>query len=239
MNINKQILLIAISVILLPHLTSAQELVTGFEAGPSNGYAFISPVFSLPKSGKNVFIIRPTASYLYYKFRDAAGSTTVNSPGLSLQIGYRRQTRRLNFTIAPGIEVRWDSRKLANGQKVERTQTGAIVGADVFFQATPLTNLNFISSYGSANRYLFTRGGIKRQITNKKFDKPVSFSVGGEITGQGNRDIRQFGGGGMFEIGFLRKKTSLQFRAGYNRQTFALGPAESKPYFGAGIYRRF
>ncbi len=239
MNMNKQILLIAISVILLPHVICAQELVTGFEAGPSTAYVFISPVFSLPKSGKNMIIFQPTASFLYYKFQGSGGSTTVNSPGLAFQVGYRRQTKRLSFTIAPGIEVRWDSRKIGTGPEIKKTQTGALVGASVFFQATPLTNLNFISSYGSANRYLFTRGGIKQQITNKKFEKPIALSIGGEITGQGNREVRQYGGGGMFEIGFLRQKTSLQFRAGINRQTFAVGPAESKPYFGAGIYRRF
>ena len=47
------------------------------------------------------------------------------------------------------------------------------------------------------------------------------------------------GVGGMFEIAFPRKRTSLQFRTGYTRQNFADGSAESKPYFGAGIYRRF
>ncbi len=225
--------------VILTTAANAQEFVAGWEGGPSSGYTFASPIFSIPKDGKHKLVIRPTISYLYYDSRGADGTTKVRSPGFSLQVGYRRQTERLSLTIAPGVEVRRDRRTLPTGEKVEKTQVGAVIGADAFYQATRFTNLNFIASYGAANRYLFTRAGIKQQVTNKESSKPVSLLVGAEVTGQGNQDIKQYGAGGLFEVAFPKKPMSLQFRAGYNRKVFADSTSESKPYFGAGIYYRF
>jgi hypothetical protein len=234
----RTILLVCLSMILTT-VGKAQEFVAGWEGSPSSGYTFASPIFSFPNEGKHKLVIRPTISYLYYDSREAGGTTKVRSPGFSLQVGYRRQTERLSLTIAPGIEVRRDRRTLATGEKVEKTQVGAVIGMDAFYQATRLTNLNFIASYGAANRYLFTRAGVKQQVTNKDFSKPVSLLVGAEVTAQGNRDIKQYGVGGLFEVAFPKKPVSLQFRTGYNRKVFADSTSESKPYFGAGIYYRF
>jgi hypothetical protein len=217
----------------------AQEIVTGWEGAPSNGYAFVSSILSVTGSHTNRFVIRPTVSDLYYNFRDVGGFTSVISPGAALQIGYRLQSPRLTFTIGPGVAVRWDHRKLASGPTLNSTQLGATVEGDAFFQATDLTNLNIIASYEGANHYFWTRAGLKHQITNTSFERPVGLSVGGELTGQGNHDSHQLEAGALFEFGLFRTHSSLQVRAGYDRRWFAEGSADSKPYYGVGFYHRF
>jgi hypothetical protein len=59
---------------------AAQEMILGWEGGPSNGYGFVMPVFSIPKDGSQSFVIRPAGSYLYYNFRELGGFTKVTSP---------------------------------------------------------------------------------------------------------------------------------------------------------------
>ncbi len=228
-----------IAVALLPTLAKAQELVSGWEGGPSYGYAFVSPLFSVPKSAQNTFMIRPTVSYLYYNFQQDGSLTAVNSPGAALQIGYRRQTRRGTYTIGPGVEVRWEHRTLANGQQFTGTQTGATVQGEAFFQANSLTNLNIISSYGTANHYMWTRAGFKRQVTNTKLEGRPGLAIGAELNGQGNHDVHQLEAGGLIEIPLLPHNTSLQLRGGYAHLWFADGSTHSRPYVGVGFYHHF
>jgi hypothetical protein len=231
-------LLIACLVLISPRAWS-QELVTGWEGGPSNGYAFVSPIFTAPISKENLFLVRPTVSYLYYNFPDVGGTTDVSSPGTAVQIGYRLQLPRLTFTIGPGVEVRWERRNLGSGSTINTTQIGATAEADAFFQATSLTNLNIISNFETANHYFWTRAGIKRLITNTNYSKPVGLSIGIDLTGQGNHDLHQLEAGGLLELGFPRANSSMQFRVGYDHQWFANNSANAKPYFGVGFYHRF
>ena len=239
MKIAKYVGLLIVWLVLFSPRVRAQEIVTGWEGRPSNGYAFASSIFAVPRPNRNMLVIRPTVSYLYYDFRDAGGFTNVTSPGAAVQIGYRLQTPRLTFTMGPGFAVRWDHRKLAGGPTLNSTQLGATVEGDAFFQATSLTNLNIISSYEGANHYFWTRAGIKHQITNVSFERPVGLSVGGELTGQGNHDTHQFEAGGIFEFGLFRTHSSLQFRAGYDHRWFADSSTDARPYFGVGFYHRF
>lgn len=181
-----------------------------------------------------------TNSYLYYNFRQNAGVTTVNSPGAALLIGYRRATRRLVYTIGPGVEVRREIRALANGQRLLSTQIGATVQGEAFFQANSLTKLNVISSYEMANHYVWTRGGFERQVTNTKIEGRGGLEIGAEITGQGNGDVHQVEAGGVVEIPLTGiRNTSLQFRSGYAHLWFAGGLTDSRPYMGVGFYHHF
>lgn len=231
--------LLIVCFLMLPPLARGQELVAGWEGGPANGYAFLSPIFTVPSSGRNMFLIRPTLSDLYYNFRDVGGFTDVTSPAAAIQVGYRLQTPRLTFTIGPGFEVRWDQRRFASGQTLSTTQPGATIEGDAFFQATSLTNLNIISSYEGANHYSWTRAGIKRQVTDTDSLRSVGVAIGPELTAQGNHDAYQFEAGGMLELGLRRTHASLQFRSGYARLWFVDGSTDSRPYFGVGFYHRF
>jgi hypothetical protein len=239
MKIKKNAGFLIVCFALLSPSARAQEIVGGWEGGPSNGYGFVSPIFTIPSSGTNMFLIRPTVSDLYYNYRDVGGFTDVVSPGAAIQIGYRLQTPRLTFTIGPGMEVRWDHRQFASGQTVNTTQIGATGEADAFFQATNQTNLNLISSYGEANHYFWTRLGIKHQITPTTILRPVGVALGADLTGQGNHDAYQFEAGGMLELQVTHIHSSLQFRAGYAHLWFVDGSTDTRPYFGLGFYHRF
>jgi hypothetical protein len=218
----------------------AQEIIIGWEGSPSNGYGFVMPVVSVPKTDtSSAFVIRPAVGYLYYNFREAGGLTDVTSPVVSIGIAYRLRLPRVSMTLGPGLEVRWEHRKQANGTRIDKTQTGATASADLFIQANSHTNLSVIATYSQTNRYLWSRAGIKRQITNSDFRGSSPISIGAEVTGQGNHDVRQVQLGGLMEVGFLSAHSSLQFRSGYARLLFIDGSIETRPYFGIGLYRAF
>lgn len=216
-----------------------QELVSGWEGGPSYGYAFVSPVFSFPESSRNSFVIRPTFSYLYYNFQQGTGMTAVNSPGAGVQMGYRRRTRRLTYTITPGFEARRDYRSAENGQSISTTQLGATIQGDAFFQANTLTTLSVVSNYGTSDHYFWTRAGFARRVTNTTREGYSGLKVGTEINGQGNHDVRQLEIGGVFEVPLGQHNTSLQVRSGYAHLWYAGGLTGTRPYVGIGFYHHF
>lgn len=224
---------------LQPTPAKAQELVGGWEGGTNRGYAFGMPSFSMSLGRGSFFVVRGSGSFLYYRIPEATGETAVRSPGASIGLAYRYRSPRVSFTLGPGYEGRWTRRRLSDGTEVRITERGLNGQADLFFQATPLTNLNFIASYGDANRYVWTRAGIKRQVTNTRFTRPHALMLGAEATAQGNRDIRAYQVGGLFEIAFLRARGSLQFRAGYAQERYPTGIRFHRPYFSAGFYKAF
>jgi Cellulose biosynthesis protein BcsS len=223
----------------LPRAGLGQELIGGWEGDASRGYAFGSPVFSVGLGGHSAFVLRGTGSYLYYRFPDATGSTDVTSPGAGAALGYRVRAGRLSTTLAAGYEVRWTTRRPSVGPLLRVTERGITAQGELFFQATSLTNLNAIVSYGDANHYVWARGGVKRQLTNTRFQGPVALAVGLEGTAQGNHDARAYQGGGLVAFELLRAHASLQTRAGYTWLQYPDGSVESRPYFGVGFYRAF
>jgi len=232
-------LIVAITAGAFSAATAAQEAVLGWEGDSTLGYAFASPAFGLKVSDRASWLLRGAGSYLYYQFPDSTGTTNVRSPGVSGGMAFRFRSQRLTTTIGAGYEIRWDERKFGNGQSGRTVEGGVQAQVDAFFQATPLTNLNVISSYGYANRYSWTRAGVKRQITNKKFTGSHALSLGIEGTDQGNRDLREYAAGGLFELAFLHAHASLQFRAGYTRRRYVGQSYTSRPYLGFGLYRSF
>lgn len=219
--------------------SAGQEIVTGWEGTSSRGYAFVSPAATFQRSDQFSWIVRGAASYLYYHLPENGGTTRVRSPGESLGVALRYSAPQITATIGTGYEIRQTTRRFKSGEESRQTERGVIVQGDVFYQATPLTTLSALASYGEANHYVWARGGIKRQITNFDNQGSTTLHVGAEITGQGNKDGRTDELGGLFEVAYPRENGSLQFRAGYSRLRNPDGSRESKPYFGIGAYRAF
>lgn len=227
-------ILIALS--LIPANGNAQELVGGWEGGSGNGYAFVAPIFSFPKSGEGAaWVVRPSASYLYYETRDAAGVTDVRSPGAALSIAWRWRTPQLTVTLGPGFESRWERRTLPSGAVISNTRTGVTVAADAYWQATPLTRLIWSASYGDSDRYYWSRVGFARQLATGDSKNKAALAVGADVTVQGNPDITRHQAGGLLEVNFLQARSSLQLRAGYSQSRNA-GATESHPYLALGFY---
>ena len=223
----------------LPLPAAAQELVAGWEGSAGRGYAFVSPSGTFATTGQLSWVVRGAVSYLYYDFRDEGGRTEVRSPGESIGVALRYSSGPLTASIGPGYEVRQTRRRLAAGGETRRTDSGATVQGDVYYQVTPLVNLNAIVSYGDANHYTWARAGVKRQISNFDQRESRTLHVGGEITGQGNSDGRSVQVGGLFEVAYPADRASLQLRAGYSRLKNPDDSHESRPYFGVGYYRAF
>lgn len=231
--------LISIAILMhAPHL-AAQEVVLGWEGSSARGYGFVSPVLTLQKGEQTSWLLRGAVSYLYYDSRDIGGTTQIRSPGESLGIAFRYSGSQLTATFGPGYEIRQTRRRLASGVEARKTERGATVQGDMFFQATPLTNVSLIAAYGDANKYFWVRGGVKQQISNFTQQSDITLHAGVELTRQGNEDIKTSQAGGVFEFGFPQSRSSLQLRSGYLRREDPNGTRESGPYFGVGFYRGF
>jgi hypothetical protein len=213
------------------------ELVSGWEGNDRQGYASLMPSQSIDV-GKNFLVLHASANYLYYEFTDVGGLTEVTSPGAGAGVSFRWTGERLTFSAGPGYEVRRTERTLAGGAKQEETEHGFNLQSSLFFQANPLTNFSLIASYSAANKYIWARGGVKRQISNKLFDNSGAFSLGAEITGQGNDDTEVYHAGLFVEVAHFPKRVSLQLRSGYPLHRYP-DLDESRPYFGLSIYKAF
>jgi hypothetical protein len=224
---------------LLPAAGGGQELVAGWEGDLHRGYAFASPVLSAGLGAGHVLVLRGAASYLYYRFPEAAGPTHVRSPGLAAGLAWRLRGRRGSATIGPGFELRTTERRPAGAVRTRNLERGFTAQGDVFLQPTPLTTLIAIASYGHANRYVWARAGAKRQLTNTRFTSALALGLGIEVTAQGNADSRAWQAGALLALDLPRARTSLQLRGGYTRLRYPGpgGPGESRPYMGVGFYR--
>jgi len=215
---------------------STQELVTGFEGGPSIGEAFFTPIFSIPLNATNAITLKPTASYLYYDTRGRVGETKVTAPGTSFGVGYRYTGTDVTFDIGPAIEVIWQTKKPVVGRSTEQTLIGAAFAADLYYQVAPLTGINLVATYDQPNRYYWSRGTIKERITDQN---SWTLFLGADVTDQGATDVHQLSGGGLLEFDFDKGETALQIRGGYSWLTFADHSHDQRPYAGATLYHHF
>jgi hypothetical protein len=222
-----------------PPLSFGQEVVLGWEGSSSRGYAFASPMISVRQGEQSAWLLRAAVSHLYYDFPEAAGRTEVRSPGQALGVALRYSSGRLTAALGPGYEIRQTKRRFANGTESRTTERGLTLEGNLFFQATPLVNLNALASYSDANDYLWTRAGFKRQISNFDAGGSTTLHAGAEVTSAGNAEARSRGAGGLIELAFPARRASLQFRSGFSRVKAGGGSAESEVYFGIGFYRRF
>ena len=214
------------------------ELIAGWEGSESRGYAFVSPVFNFRSDGEWSWVARGSVSHLHYDFTEAGDSIRVRSPGQAVGVGLRYAGPRLSATFGPGYEIRQTTRRSSSGETKE-TERGATVQAELFYQATPRTNLSFLAAYGDANEYFWTRAGLKRQLTNLDYSGNTALHLGIELTSQGNDDGDANQIGGVFEVAFPKSRASLQFRVGYSRISNPDSSEQSDPYFGLGFYRGF
>lgn len=221
-----------------PHALAGAELAAGWEGSTSRGYGFVAPMVSFGARGPWSWIARGSLSYLHYELHEADGVTRVRSPGQAIGVALRYSGPRLAASFGPGYEIRQTTRRNSAGSKVQEDENGLTVQGDVFFQATPRTNLSAILSYGEANEYFWGRVGVKRQLTNFDYSGPTALHAGVELTTQGNDDSDADQIGGMFEIAFPQTRASLQFRAGRSRE-YTDGSDQSENYFGVGFYRGF
>lgn len=234
---------VAIAAIVLGLSTAAKaaapDLVTGYEAGSSTSYSFISPAFDVPLSEHGDLLIKPSLHYLKYQTQENGLGTSVRSPGASFGMSYRYHDPKFTLDVGPSIEFVREDRDPPAGHPSADNKVGFAVGANAFYQADRSSTLSLITNYSRTSRYFFSRAGLKTRVSNRDYKGPVGVAFGPEITFQAGPGVQQYGAGAMAEIGLDRTGTSLQFRGGYTQSDFTGGIRDSHPYIGAGLYHRF
>ena len=230
--------LVALLVLAAP--CAAQELVAGFEGGPSTGDAFFTPIFRVPLNTTNAVTLKPSASYLYYDTRGKTGQETkISAPGASFGVGYRYTGTDVTFDIGPAFEVLWQTKRPTGKLSTKETLIGVAFAADLYYQATRFTSLNLVATYDQPNRYYWSRATIKERVTDFEFKNSWSMSLGADVTDQGATDVHQLSGGGLVEFDFDKGQTALQLRGGYSWLAFADHTHDQRPYAGATLYHHF
>ena len=211
----------------------AQDIVAGWEGQRARGYAFVAPGFEPIVSGEHRLAIRASASYLYYEYAETEGRTEVRSPGGSVSIGYRLARPRVALTFGPGFELRRTERR--QGPVTGReTEVGLTIQGDVFARLSERVRASFIASYGQANKYVWSRGGILYELNGPDGTGSWRVGIGLEATGQGNRDAQVGQLGGVLDFSSPRTPLSLQVRVGA-----ASSEGDRQLYLGIGAYRQF
>lgn len=216
---------------------AAQDVVAGWEGDDRRGYVFVAPTAAVDVSPSQSLLLRVSASLLYYG-SEADGPTDVTAPGASVGIGYRFRTARVSAAVVGGYEVR-RIRRSSSILQPHAWERGGSASGELFVAATRLTQFSAMAAYGAANRYVWSRAGLKQQITNRDFSGPRAISLGLEATAQGNRDVTTYQLGTVVEWTWLSAESSLQLRAGYGRSEFPDGREQNRPYLGVGLYRAF
>jgi hypothetical protein len=221
------------------------ESIGGFEGDTHDtGYGFFGPAYNHPISENVAITGQVFGTYLFYEFDNSQGGrTSVRSPGISPAVGLRfgRKTT-VKFTV--GLSAKHESREIRDHSafalaETDRWRTGASLGSDLYWNLTSRDNIHALVNYTTQDRYLWTRAGYKRQVSNLDWKGHTTLYLGVEGITQGNKDIWSNQAGALAEVLLVPSHVSLMFRGGYKRSTFDIGPDKSGPYYGVGLYKRF
>ena len=221
------------------------DVTAGYEGDSQDtAYAFAGPGYNHPINDNTAIVARLTFSYLTYEFANGDGTRThVSGPGISPTVGLRFG-RKDNFKVMVGPDWKRRDREVMGPADIQLSKTdennvGARFSADLYDDFAPHWNVHALASFGTAEDWLWTRVGVKRQLTNLNWHRPIALFLGAEGISQGNSDIRQWQAGGLAEIVHAPSSLSVMLRAGVKKSTFQHADDETGPYFGIGLYRRF
>jgi hypothetical protein len=219
------------------------EFVGGYETGVDTGYGFAGPSWHHPLRDDLTFEAQLYATHLDYEFANADGGRThVDGPGLAPAVGLRFGSRNW-FRVMGGLEIRSHGETISrlgrNDSEFDETRVGLDVGADAWLTPSDRSNVHAMVHYGTASEYLWGRVAAKHQVSNFDGQGGTTLSLGGELIGQGNDDIRSTQVGALAEVFLRSAQLSLTARGGYKKSTFDVGDDDTGTYFGVGIWKRF
>lgn len=225
----------------LPGVSSAhgQEVEAGWEGDRSQGYAYVDPTLAVVIAEGHAIVMGLSLNYLYYQFPDSGGPTRLFSPGIDFLIGHRWLGERASYTVAVGYEARHTSWYPSVEAASVSREHGPTAEADVWLQPAPRTTVLALISYSTANHYVWSRIGVKRQVTGHTTPPAVALALGADGTVQGNRDERSYQAGALVALEFPRSGAALELRAGVARLVYSDRTTETRPRWGLGFYRDF
>jgi hypothetical protein len=236
------LLLAAVQVLSLAARSSATTIegIAGWESGGSDqGYGFMTAGLLAREKSGGALPLRVTGSYLYYEYERTAGRVTVQAPGVSGLAGVRRSGHSGSISLLLGGEVRRERREPDPGG-------GAITAAwrgGVVAQAEGALSLGRFQPqgllvYSGASRYVYGRGLLRWQCSNRAWTGPTTWFLGLEGVGQGNADVSAVQAGAAVDCAFVRQHLNVGLRGGAKR-TSSGGTDRDGGYFGIGLYRAF
>jgi hypothetical protein len=218
------------------------DLVGGFEFDThGTTYSHFGPGWTRPLNDNLAFQLRLGPSYLTYEFDSPEGRTRVRRPGFAITPGVKFGTTNW-FSVGAGPTFQRKHETLAtfDGTEFEDKdwETGLNVNGQAYLNPTDRLNVHGSASYSTNDEYLWSRLGVKRQLSNFSWGDRFTHYLGGEVMAQGNDDIRQLQVGALFELLHAPSSMSIMLRGGVKRSSFEFDDDQTGPYIGIGLYRR-
>ena len=219
------------------------DIAGGYESDSQDtSYAFFGPSYNHPLSDNLSLTASVRVNHLQYEFENSSGGRTeVEAPGISPGVGLRWGGKNW-VKVTTGLSIRQDHRTVRGRtgviSDVEDTRVGLSLGADGWWNPSRRSNVHAMVHYGAVSQYVWSRLAAKHQISNFDWRKPVTLYLGAEGVAQGNEDIRSYQLGPLVDFTFGRSQLSLTLRAGYKHSSYEIGPDDSGPYFGIGLWKR-
>ncbi len=221
---------------------SPVEGVAGWEGdGFDQGYGFLTAGVSFLDGRALSIPLRVNGSYLYYNYRETGEVVRVSGPGGAGLIGIRGTRPWGTVAALTGGEVRWErcEREASGGVSASVARGGIIAQVEAEFAWSRRLRPFLLANYSGSARYAYGRAGLRWQISNIDWRRPVTWSLGVEGVGQGNADTDAVQGGVTVECALVRSRVSLGVRGGYKDSASSAGGRRHGGYVGAGLYRRF
>ncbi len=221
---------------------AAWETIGGWEGDTRNqGYGFAAVGVLMPAAKPLTFAIRGTGSFLYYRYDSTGTTLSVRSPGAALIAGARVAGARASASLMAGGEVRWDHRvaDLPGSPARDQTTGGVVVQADADIGIATGWRVLLLGNYAGAARYLYGRGALRDQLTNRDWRGPTSFFVGLEGVGQGNDESDAVQGGAFVEWNLVPLHASLGLHGGYKESWSPRQSHHHDGYTSVSLYRSF
>lgn len=216
--------------------------IGGFELDThGTSYSFFGPTWVKPLSPKLAFQASVRANYLTYEFEELGGVTKVRSPGVSTGVGLKMGDENwFRFSVGVGVKRRNETFEAPTGLEVSDSdwESGVSLGADTYLNPTERVNVHGQLNYGAEDGYVWSRLGVKRQLSNYDWRGRFTHYAGGEVMAQGNEDIRSLQLGGLVEFLHAPSSISIMLRGGWKRSTFDLADDKTGPYVAVGYFQR-
>jgi hypothetical protein len=180
--------------------------------------------------------VRVMPFYLTYRFRSGDDLVSARALGVNGLVGIKLFLGETTLGLLGGAQFRdTDLSPDVRTGGARGDQISGLAQLELDSWLPTRTNLNFFSSYSGVDDFLYTRGGVKQQLTNRDFSKPITINAGVEGFFGRNADYDSRGAGLVFELYHIPTRMAVGVRAGYKHDsTFGNGG-----YAGLSIYKQF
>jgi hypothetical protein len=175
-------------------------------------------------------------NYLTYKYYSGNTQIEAKSSGLFAVAGLKFNWGQTTLGLWGGGEFRnTDLSPDDKNANMRGSTSSVLVQGELDSWLDKRTNVNLFGSFSGTNNFSYEKAKIRRQISNRDYQKPYTFLVGLEEFVGTNKDYTGVGLGASVELYYIPFKASLALRGGYKHDTtFGDGG-----YWGLEFYKGF